>query len=129
MGFFKDVAFETSKKWEIARYYYGDDIAKELYYLPNTEPLSLMTEKEKAALKVIKLIGKAETLDDRYLVKTSDTNKQKRRNAYSEAKEALGPDFIPVKGTNSIFPSRREKAVQMWQRRLELFKATGSVEE
>lgn len=131
MGFFKDIAFETSKKWEIARCYYGDKIAKELYYLPNSEPLSLLTETEKAAGKVIRLVGKADDYDNKHLLKTSDEMVQGRRDAFNEAKEALGADFITMKEAQMRTFGREyaiEKAERFWRHRLELFKKNGSVE-
>lgn len=137
MGFFKDVVFEASRKWGIARYYYGDDIARELYYLPNSEPLSLMTETEKAALKVAKIADKLYSLEDKTLTKISDAEKTKRHEIYKEVSDILGDSIVTrqyskdpsLEWHNAEQRRRSEIAEQKWKYRLELFKKNGSVEE
>ncbi|MBR2710100.1 hypothetical protein IKF02_00485 [Candidatus Saccharibacteria bacterium] len=138
MGFFKDVAFGASKKWEIARHYYGDDIARELYYLPNSEPLSLMNEAEKAALRVVKYAGRLNDLQNKALTKVSEGERREMHKIAEEVNKVLGDDSIVsqqyskdprLEWHNSIQHQKSEKAKQKWQHRLELFKKNGSVEE
>lgn len=131
MGFFKDIAFGASRKWEIARCYYGDDIARELYYLPNSEPLSLLTEAERTA-RISLLSAEANYYASKHLLKDSNKEHQRLRDTYDEAKKALRSDFITMKEAQMRAFGREyavEKAECFWRHRLELFKKNGSVEE
>ena len=136
MGFFKDVAFGASKKWEIARYYYGYDIARELYYLPNSEPLSLMTEAEKAALQVAKYESRLTSLENKSLTKISESEKEKRREMHKVVQDVLGDSIVTrqysknpnLEWHNSLQRNKSELARQKWAHRLELFKKNGGVE-
>ena len=137
MGFFKKVKniFSETENWQLAHYYYGDEIARELRSLPNSEPFSLMTEKEKAALRVIQLTNKLYMLEDRSMTRTSDEEKKKRSDAVREAQEVLGDDFIVNNqafnnGLNNQWNQEKsERAKFKWKRRLEYYKIHGSVEK
>ncbi|MBR3319879.1 hypothetical protein IKG20_01070 [Candidatus Saccharibacteria bacterium] len=84
-----------------------------------------MNEREKAALKVIQLLNKRETLDDRYLTRVSDEERQERREALKEALAVLGDDIIV---NNQWNQEKSERVKTKWACRLEYYKKHGNVE-